>query len=178
MTYVPGDSYSKRFTTRIFATGVRDDADSTPTVDIEYNGAAADDWPLTVTNVTTGVYRVTGAIPSTCAAGKPVDINISATVNSVDDTALLDHFVVDASRVGGKGADTVTFYITNASSQVVADADVWVQSGASVVAGTSQTDSEGKVSFLLDAGSTYTLFRQKDGTSFTTNPVTFTAVAD
>lgn len=48
----------------------------------------------------------------------------------------------------------------------VADADVWLtidSIGENVVAGTLQTNSEGKITFLLDPGVTYYIWMQKDG---------------
>ncbi len=66
----------------------------------------------------------------------------------------------------GTGADEVTLTFTKEGSVPIADADVWITSdagGDNVVAGTLQTDSSGQVTFLLDAGSTYYSFLQKDG---------------
>jgi hypothetical protein len=81
----------------------------------------------------------------------------------------------------GAGADQCTLTITNTTTgQPIADADVWVTSdpaGTSTVAGTLQTDSQGNVLFLLDAGDTYYLWMQKDGE----NPIrgqSFVAEAD
>ena len=61
--------------------------------------------------------------------------------------------------IRGRGANEGSVVINDENSHLpVADADVWVTSdvaGTLVVAGTSQTDSEGKVTFWLDTGSTY-----------------------
>lgn len=79
----------------------------------------------------------------------------------------------------GSGADNVTITITDGTG-VVPDADVWITSdavGAVVVAGTLQTNSMGQRPFLLDRGSTYYLWMQKDGV----NPILgekFVAVED
>lgn len=79
----------------------------------------------------------------------------------------------------GSGADLVTLTIKK-DGIGLPDAQVWVSSdstGNTVVAGTKLTNSEGKVSFLLDAGSTYYLWMQKDGV----NPIlgqSFVAIAD
>jgi hypothetical protein len=65
----------------------------------------------------------------------------------------------------GSGADTCTINLTVAG-QPVADASVWItadQVGANVVAGTVRTDSNGNIKLLLDHGSTYYLWAQKDG---------------
>lgn len=65
----------------------------------------------------------------------------------------------------GPGADPVTVRVLIAD-EPVPDADVWVTSdeeGDTTVAGTLQTDSSGLAVFMLDYGSTYYLWAQKDG---------------
>lgn len=79
----------------------------------------------------------------------------------------------------GPGADICTITILS-NGVPVPDADVWISSdaaGGNVIAGTLQTDSSGKATFLLDAGVTYYLWMEKDGE----NPIlgkAFVAVAD
>jgi hypothetical protein len=71
----------------------------------------------------------------------------------------------------GPGADQVTITLTDdgtTEGNPIADADVWISSdpaGAVVVAGTRQTNSEGKALFMLDAGTTYYLWGQRNGFS-------------
>lgn len=79
------------------------------------------------------------------------------------------------------GSDQCTLTITDDDSDdPIADADVWISTdadGAVIVAGTKQTNDDGEVLFLLDAGLEYFLWMQKAGT----NPIngrSFTAVAD
>lgn len=65
----------------------------------------------------------------------------------------------------GPGADPTTVRVIIAGNPV-ADANVWVTSdaqGTITVAGTLQTNSQGKATFLLDSGVTYYLWAQKDG---------------
>lgn len=65
----------------------------------------------------------------------------------------------------GPGADFVTITIT-AGGNPVADADIWIttdEEGTNLIAGTVQTDSNGKFRFLLDHGAQYYLWMQKDG---------------
>ena len=86
------------------------------------------------------------------------------------------------SSVGGtgSGADEVTLTIDDDAGDPISDADVWIstdESGATVVAGTLQTNAVGEVTFMLDAGVTYFCWRQKDGENFS-NPQSFVAVAD
>lgn len=67
--------------------------------------------------------------------------------------------------VAGSGSDSCTLNF-KIDTTPIADADVWVTSdsaGHNVVAGTLQTDTEGNVTFMLDAGNTYYAWLQKDG---------------
>ena len=82
-------------------------------------------------------------------------------------------------QLTGPGADSVTLTIRQ-NNLPLADADAWVTydtNSTHLVAGTLQTNSLGKVTFLLTAGETYYLWVQKDGS----NPIegeAFVAVAD
>lgn len=70
-----------------------------------------------------------------------------------------------ATQPIGTGADLCTMNI-NVGGINIPDADVWITSdpnGATPVAGTLQTDSNGNVQFMLDDGNTYYLWMQKDG---------------
>ena len=105
-----------------------------------------------------------------------------------DGSSGVGHFVEEAfdampataTALLGSGAAQHTVTVTKEGGVAVADADVWVTSdsaGTSVVAGTLQTNSQGKATFLLDAGVTYYLWMEKDGV----NPIlgeAFVAVAD
>lgn len=67
--------------------------------------------------------------------------------------------------VSGPGADFVTITIV-AEGNPVSDADVWITTdaeGTNLIAGTVQTDGNGKFRFLLDHGAQYYLWMQKDG---------------
>jgi hypothetical protein len=68
--------------------------------------------------------------------------------------------------ISGPGADECTLTINDPDDDPIADADVWLSSdadGDTVVAGTRQTDSNGRVTFMLDDGASYYLWAQKDG---------------
>jgi hypothetical protein len=70
-----------------------------------------------------------------------------------------------APNFNGTGADQCTLHFES-NGLPVADADVWITSdsaGTNRVAGALQTNSSGNVTFLLDAGSTYYVWMQKDG---------------
>jgi hypothetical protein len=83
----------------------------------------------------------------------------------------------------GPGADAVTLrFFADAPDNTVplADADVWVTAdgaGLNPVAGPLQTGSDGRVTFLLDAGDDYFAWAQKDGYQ-SVGGQPFTAVAD
>lgn len=126
---------------------------------------------------TTGaVLQLIASMPASVAA----QTNIATALATI--ALNLDAKVSEAGGGGdgsGTGADQVTITVSQ-SGNPVADAGVWITTdsdGRNVVAGTLQTDSEGKVLFLLDAGDTYYLWMQKDGS----NPILgqqFIATAD
>ena len=99
MFYKPGDSYYKEFTTSDPASGAARTADSTPAATANHNGTDDSNFALTVTNIDTGRYKITGTVPSGYAAGDVVNVTISATVNSVAGKATVDTFMVDTKRV-------------------------------------------------------------------------------
>ncbi len=87
MSVRSGQSITVLFTTRVFSTGVGTDADSTPTGTLYVNGTA-DAASVTVTNITTGVYKAAVTLP-TLAVGDVVDLRIAATVSTVADNAII-----------------------------------------------------------------------------------------
>jgi hypothetical protein len=95
--------------------------------------------------------------------------------------AFLDAAISGVGGAVGSGADAVTLELLEDDGVTpIADADVWVSTdaaGANVVAGTLQTNSLGKATFMLDDTVTYYRWAQKDGVNFT-NPTSFVASAD
>lgn len=87
MSVRSAQSITVLFTTRVFATGVATNADSTPTGTLYVNGVA-DAASVTVTNITTGLYKAAVTLP-TLAVGDVVDLRINATVSSVADNAVI-----------------------------------------------------------------------------------------
>lgn len=87
MSVRSGQAVTAVFTTRVFATGVATNADSTPTGTLYVNGTA-NAASVTVTNITTGVYKAAVTLP-TLAVGDIVDLRISATVSSIADNAVI-----------------------------------------------------------------------------------------
>ena len=121
-----------------------------------------------------GVYRLDVPNAIFAAAG-----TVRVRAEQANKRLLYSLLTVDSESVGS-GADTVTITIRDLSSNPIPDSDVWITSDAAgnvVVAGTRQTDSNGRVVFLLDAGATYYLWSQKDGYN-SNRGVQFVAVAD
>lgn len=132
MSVRSGQSITKTFTTRVFATGVATNADSTPTGTLYVNGTA-DAASVTVSNITTGLYKAAVTLP-TLAVGDVVDLRINATVSSVTDNAVIwtDTKDIDLGATGKTPAtiaagDLATDSITAAA--VKADAVTKIQSG-------------------------------------------------
>lgn len=78
---------TKVFTTRNFSTGTAANGDSTPTGTLYVNGTA-DAASVTVTNITTGVYKAATTLP-TLSVGDIVDLRISATVGGITDNGII-----------------------------------------------------------------------------------------
>jgi hypothetical protein len=96
--YRPGDSYYCEFSTASPSTGAAQNADSLPVATPNHNGADDGSFTLTVANVTTGRYKVTGTIPTGYAGGDVVNVSVAATVNTIAGVAIVDRQVLD--RVG------------------------------------------------------------------------------
>src|SRR5580704_6374030 len=75
------------FTTRVFSTGVVTNADSLPTGTLYLNGVA-NGATVTVTNVSTGLYKAAVTLP-TLAVNDLVELVITATVSSITDSATI-----------------------------------------------------------------------------------------
>lgn len=100
MNYKPSDSFYAEFTTSNPSTGAALNADSLPVATAQQNGTDDGAFTLTVTNVDTGRYKITGTVPSGYAAGDTVVITVAATVSSVAAKAVVCSFLVDSRRVG------------------------------------------------------------------------------
>jgi len=101
MSHAPGGSYTGTFTTQRADTSEASDADSLPVATVYRNGTAGGTSPtgwsstLIVTNITTGVYKVTGTIPSGYTVGDLVQIVVNAEVNSISGNLTVGDFMVD-----------------------------------------------------------------------------------
>jgi len=108
-----------------------------------------------------------------------IELQVTAAINSAVPTALDAYDIATLTDIQGtlrgSGASEGTVLITDTDDDPIADTDVWVttdEAGENVVAGTLQTNSNGLVTFWLDAGVTYYVWCQKDGKNFS-NPTEF-----
>ena len=97
MNYRPGDAYVVEFTTRNPTTLAAQNADSPPVATANHAGSDDASFVLTVTNLATGRYKVTGTIPAGYSGGDVVNITVVATVASVTDVWPVDVFMIDRS---------------------------------------------------------------------------------
>lgn len=122
MSVRSGQSIVCLFTTRAFSTGVGTNADSLPAGTLYVNGVS-NAATVTVTNVTTGVYKAAVTMP-TLAVGDVVDLRISATVSSVADNAVVwrdtKDILLDGS--GDVALDLTQEVPTSNTAQTVGDA--------------------------------------------------------
>lgn len=117
----PGQAYTAEFATAKFSTGAAFDATGTPTATAAVNGTD-NAWSLTVENVTTGVYKVTGTVPTTFAAGDHVDVRVAASVDSVPGVDIIDSFDIPTNVLAaGTAQGGAAGYLTAASGAITAD---------------------------------------------------------
>ncbi len=93
--YKPSQAYYGLFITSDPDTGDALDADSLPTATAVKNGVDDGSFTLTVANIDTGRYKITGTIPAGYVAGNVVQIVVSATVVGVAGKAVVDRFGID-----------------------------------------------------------------------------------
>lgn len=177
MSYRPNDLYVQEFTVAHPTTGEATNATSLPVAIANYNAEDDEDFILTVANLDTGRYVITGVIPDTYEPGGIVNIGIIAVCGGVTAKAVVASFMMDrpilGGAAGGSGSKTVTLQILDPNSNPIGDADIWIStdvSGDNITAGSLSTNASGRVTFLLDPGSYY-MWREKSGFTFP-NPVT------
>lgn len=114
MSYKPSGAYYAEFTTQRFDTGAATNADSTPAATANKNGTDDGSFTLTVTNIDTGRYKITGTVPSGYASGDVVNVSVAATVNSVAGKGIVDSFTVQV-----RANDDLAFPATTGRSLAV-----------------------------------------------------------
>lgn len=90
MAYVASAAYAKEFVTSSPTTGAAANADSLPTATANLNGTDDGTFSLTVANIDTGRYKVTGTIPAGYVAGDVLNVSIAATVGGIAAKAVID----------------------------------------------------------------------------------------
>jgi len=100
LSYKPSGAYAKEFVTTSPTTGAATNADSLPTATANKNGTDDGSFTLTVANIDTGRYKVTGTIPSGYVSGDVLNVTVAATVGTVAGKAVIDTQVIDSKRVG------------------------------------------------------------------------------
>ncbi len=103
---------------------------------------------------------------------------MTATGDSSDFTPSTDSLEALQTGTVGTGAVTWTQTVEDGSSNGIDNVAVWVSTdvgGSTIVAGTKYTDTNGEVTFQLDAG-TYYVWKQHGGYNFT-NPETIVVTA-
>ena len=99
MILKPSDAYTAQFTTQHPETGLASDADTLPTAIATRNGTDDTTFILTITNMATGRYKITGTIPATYSSADIIQIVVEATVNEIEATAIVDQFVIETKRI-------------------------------------------------------------------------------
>jgi hypothetical protein len=109
MTVQSAQSVTVLFTTRNAATSTGVNADSLPVGTLYLNGTA-NGASVTVTNISTGLYKAAVTMP-TLAAGDQVELSIAATVAAISDTGIVWGDTNDF--IGSAGALTTVTTATN-----------------------------------------------------------------
>lgn len=158
MSVRSGQSVTVLFSTRVFATGVGTNADSTPTGTLYLNGTA-DGATVTVTNITTGLYKAAVTLP-TLAVGDVVVIRIAATVSGVTDSAPIwtdskDFFAGSIPDVIAGGAGGLFIAGSNAATTIASltvTTTTTLTGNVSMAAGLNITQSSANTSALVITG--------------------------
>ena len=169
MTIQSAQSVTVLFTTRVFSTGVGTNADSLPTGAVYVNGTA-NAATVTVTNITTGIYKAAATMP-TLAAADAVELVISATVGGVSDKAIVWGDTCDASVIRQE-------MDTNSTKLAHLDADVSTRLAASAYTAPTTPPTAITIRQEMDTNSTKLDAILADVQALNTGGVDPTALAD
>ena len=106
MSLKSGQSVTVLFSTANATTGAAADATGTPTGTLYVNGTA-NGATVTVTNITTGVYKCAVTLPS-LSAGDVVSLRVAATVSAVAGEGIIWQDVADTVRLSDVSPDVTT----------------------------------------------------------------------
>jgi hypothetical protein len=160
MTYGPGDSYYAEFTLRDPLDGGSADADATPVATANRNGTDDATFALTVTNLDTGRYKVTGTVPAGYAFGDTVIVTVAATVAGISEKAVLSHDVLD-QRVSEIVAE-----IDATKPAVTLDLTQPVGGGTTLGDALQAAYAQGGGDWVLDLVADTLTLKLKDGSTF------------
>ncbi len=90
----PGSAFAVQFTV-FSSTGALVDADSLPTGTVVHNGVDDGSPAVTITHISTGLYKATGTVPTTYIPGDEVQIRVNATVSGVTSAVELGNWTLD-----------------------------------------------------------------------------------
>ena len=94
-----GDTYCFTFSTTN-AAGTLTNADSLPTATAYHNGAVDGSFTLTVTHVSTSIYKIVGTVPSGYAENDQLDVFVACTVASQPASGFVDSRLIDGAVAG------------------------------------------------------------------------------
>lgn len=160
-------------------TGVLSDADSVPVYRVYEDETATPILTGSMSKLddsnTTGFYteQIACSVANGFENNKTYTIYIEATVDS--DKGAIPYSFKAKTSVGGVGSSSCTLTVTDGTNPVE-NVEVWIttdSAGTNIIGGTLYTNSSGQVTFMLDSGGTYYIWKQKDGYNFT-NPETWT----
>jgi hypothetical protein len=126
MSLKSGQAVTVLFSTQNPTTGAAADATGTPTGTLYVNGTA-NGATVTVTNITTGVYKAAVTLPS-LTAGDVCSLRVAATVASVAGEGIIWQDVADTSRASDVATSvaTVAGYVDTEVASVLAAVDTEV----------------------------------------------------
>ena len=118
-SYAPGAVFYGEFTT-CSSTGAAANADSLPTAIANHNGTDDTGFVLTVANIDTGRYRVSGTVPTGYAQGDRFAISVSAAIGGVATKSVIQCCDVRVAPLTD-GAGVVTANITQLLASVLTE---------------------------------------------------------
>lgn len=176
-----GSNYYAEFITQSPTTGTAQNADSLPTATATHNGIDDGSFALTVTNIDTGRYKITGTIPGGYSAGDYVQVSVAATVNAISGKAIVDNFMIavanwNAFEIDSSGRVDVGKFLGHA---VILDSNNYP--GVNVVdiagSGVSTSTAQIGVNVVQINGVATTPVTTINANQGTTQPVNFTGTA-
>jgi hypothetical protein len=148
-----GSSYYAEFTTTNPTTGAAQNGDSLPVATATHNGADDASFSLTVTNLATGRYKITGTVPGGYSSGDYVQVSVAATVATVAGVGVVDNFVIGPAALSANvtqwnGSNVAT---PNVAGVPIVDVGDWLGHAVTV-----DTNNAPNVSAKYWAGSAIT----------------------